>query len=117
MDEILYGHGVAQAIGLLLIGVISVARMARLLTFDDFPPVEVARQWAYNRLPSSWSKLVTCPFCLAPYLMAVQIAWFAVAYHQGGTSSWFVWGWLVPNMWWALSYVAAIVVAYDMPEE
>jgi len=94
-----------------VIAVISVARMARLLTHDTFPPVE----WARPRLAAKmgkWADLVVCPFCLAPYLMAVQLAWMFWLWDTPA----FRWGWLIPNLWWALSYVAAIIVAYDQPE-
>lgn len=101
-------------IALALIGVISVARMARLLTYDTFPPAAWFRLRFAAALGSKWENLAVCPFCITPYLMAVQIAWFLALYHHHDA---FVWGWLVPNLWWAASYAAAIVVAYDMPED
>lgn len=106
MDILL--HPVALAI----IGVLSVARITRLVTHDTWPPMEWARPKIAERL-KGWAELVVCPFCAAPYLMAGQIAWFLLLYphHEA-----FVWGWVLPNLWWAASYVSAIVVAYDQPE-
>lgn len=104
--------------GFLVIAVVSVARMARLLTHDTWPPVEWARPRVAAKLGPKWSDLVICPFCLAPWLMAGQVAWFSLLYPgQGQTSDAFLWGWLIPNLWWAASYVSAIVVAYDQPED
>jgi len=94
-----------------LVGVLSVARTARLLTFDDFPPV----LWARTRYlaavgPSGkWAPLAKCPFCVAPYLAAGMLAWAYLSDLH--------WTWWVANGWWAGSYVAAIVVAYDEPPE
>ena len=98
---------------LIVIGVLSVARVARLLTYDDFPPLEWARPKVADRL-GQWASLTICPFCLAPYLMAVQIVWFLLLYHHHDALVWF---WLLPNAWWAASYLAAIVVAYDQPDD
>lgn len=96
---------------LLVIGVISVARTARLITHDTFPPME----WARPRLAAKmgkWQDLMVCPFCIGPYLAAGQIAWFLALYNTSA----FNW-WLIPNLWWAGSYLAAVFVAYDQPDE
>jgi hypothetical protein len=101
---------------LLVIGVLSVARFTRLVTHDTWPPVEWLRPRVAAKL-KGWSEVVVCPFCAAPYLVAGQMLWFWLTYRQGEHSTAFVWGWLVPNLWWAVSYVAAMVVAYDQPED
>ncbi|HEY5420002.1 MAG TPA: hypothetical protein VIL10_04650 [Marmoricola sp.] len=97
-----------------IIGVLSVARTARLITHDTWPPMEWARPRIAAKL-KGWAELVVCPFCVAPYLMAGQIAWFLLVYNNTSTNGFLIW-WLVPNAWWACSYLAAIVVAYDQPE-
>jgi hypothetical protein len=109
-------HHLTQPWMLVLVGVVSVARTARLITHDTWPPIEKSRPWLARRL-RGWSELVLCPFCVAPYLMAGQILWFWLAYRQGVQSDWFVYGWLLPHLWWAASYVAAVIVAYDQPED
>lgn len=95
---------------MLIIGIISTARVARLITHDTFPPMEWARPRIAAKL-GKWQDLVVCPFCLAPYLMAAQMGlwWWA---HETN-----IWWWVMPNLWAAAMYVSAIVVAYDQPEE
>ena len=97
---------------LIIIGTISVARTARLITHDTFPPIEWARPRIAAKL-GKWQDLVVCPFCIAPYLMAGQIIWFSALYHTSAFDYW----WLLPNLWWTASYASAIIVAYDQPEE
>lgn len=101
---------------LIAVGVLSVARFTRLVTHDTWPPFEWLRPRVAAKL-GGWAELVVCPFCAAPYLMAGQMVWFGLLYDLAGLhSDAFTWGWLVPNLWFALSYLAAIVVAYDQPD-
>lgn len=100
-------------VALAIIFVISTARTARLITYDDFPPMEAFRNWATARM-GAWSKVMVCPFCMAPYLVAANLVWFLALYHHHDA---FIWFWLLPHLWWAASYLAAIVVAYDQPDE
>jgi hypothetical protein len=91
-----------------LIGIVSVARTVRLLIYDEFPPVEWLRVRLIALLGDTWGKVLTCPFCLAPYLAT-------------GLALWAWWSdlntfWWVVNGVWAASYVAAVIVAYDEPE-
>lgn len=94
-----------------LVGIVSVARTARLLTYDDFPPARWLRVRYVALLPedSPWAKLADCPFCLAPYLTLGMAGWAWLA--DLNTA------WWVINGIWAASYLAAILVAYDQPEE
>lgn len=98
-----------------IIGIVSVARVTRLVTHDTWPPMEWARPRIAARL-KGWAELIVCPFCVAPYLMVVQIAWFLLLYENVSTTH-FLWFWVLPNAWWAFSYLASIIVAYDQPEE
>lgn len=98
-----------------LVGVISVARTARLLIHDDFPPLMWARARVLARFPeddrgevSRWSKIIECHYCLTPYLSAGMLAWAWLA--DLNTT------WWVINGVWAGSYVAAVFVSYDQPE-
>jgi hypothetical protein len=89
--------------------VLSVARTARLIVWDDFPPMMWLRPRLIAWFGEKWGKLWTCQFCLTPYLTAGIILW-----------AWLCdlhWTWWVINGVWGLSYVAAIIVAYDQPEE
>jgi len=91
-----------------IVGVISVARTARLLIWDEFPPVEWLRTRLLAVLGDTWGKVLTCGFCLAPYLTLGMGVWVWL-------SDLNMWWWII-NGWWAASYLAAIVVAYDQPE-
>jgi len=91
-----------------LVGVFSVARTARLLVWDEFPPAEWFRERAIARLGDRWGKLFTCQFCIAPYLVLGMGVWVWLS--DLNTA------WWVINGWWAASYLAAIIVAYDQPE-
>lgn len=106
-----FHHDIGIEILAFIVGFMSVARTARLTTYDDFPPVAWLRErWlARYSTESKWSGLVVCPFCQAPYLAAGMFAW---AYFSD-----LAWWWWVPNVWWAASYLAAIMVAYDEPPD
>lgn len=97
-----------------LIAVLAVGRAARLLTHDDFPPAERLRSWWLVHT-GDWGPLFNCPFCMAPYLAAGDLAWVLIA----GVHPDDFWSnaWWVVNAWAALSYAAAILVAYDEPPE
>lgn len=99
-----------EIIAAVVIGVLSVARTARLLVWDDYPPTMWLRmKWDDKTHESAWNKLFHCQFCITPYLAAGLLAWF-----------WFSdahWTWWVANGVWAASYVAATYVAYDQPDD
>lgn len=93
-----------------VIGVLSVARTARLLIWDDYPPTIWLRiKWDDATDGSAWNKLMHCQFCLSPYLAAGLLAWFWLSDGH--------WTWWVANGVWAGSYLAASYVAYDQPDE
>lgn len=99
-----------------LVGIVGTARLVRLVTYDSYPPAAWLRaKWAGlmdedgDSKRSQWAVLLTCPFCLSPYLTAANIAW---AYFSD-----LHWSWWLFNGWLAASYLASIVVAYDQPEE
>lgn len=93
-----------------IIGTLAVARLARLIVFDQYPPT----LWLKTRYlvlvgDSRWGELVKCAFCLAPWIALGDMAW---AYFTD-----FHWSWWAFNIWLAVGYVAAMVVAYDQPAE
>jgi hypothetical protein len=95
----------------ILVGTVSVARTARLLVWDAFPPVEWLRLKFFVKVGDSpWKKLAECAFCLAPYLSLGMIAWALLSDLH--------WSWWLINIWWGpVSYGAAILVSYDQPPD
>jgi len=93
-----------------IVGLLSVARTARLLIFDDLPPMVWLRAKivSWYREDSDWSKLWECQFCMTPYLAAGMLAWMEIS----GLNAW----WWCINGVWAGSYLAASYVAYDQPD-
>lgn len=94
-----------------LVGVVSVARTVRFLVYDEMPPVIWFRTHVLARYKedSDWSKLWTCQYCMAPYLSAGMLAW---AWLSDLNTTW----WVINGVW-AGSYIAAILVSYDQPDE
>lgn len=95
---------------MLIIGILSVARVVRLITHDTWPPMEWARPRIAAKL-GSWAEIMVCPFCAAPYVMAAQMGLWSWANAEDN-----LFWWIIPNLWAAAMYLAAIVVAYDQPE-
>jgi hypothetical protein len=94
-----------------IVGTVSVSRTARLLVWDDFPPIAWLRLKFYVvTKDTAWKKLGECAFCLAPYLSLGMIAWALL--------SDLAWWWWLPNIWWGvMSYGAAILMSYDQPAD
>lgn len=98
-----------------VVGVLSVARTARLLVWDAFPPTMWLRmKWDAKTERTTWNKLLHCQFCATPYMAAVMFAWAVwsgLGFHD-------FWGqvWWIANGVWGLSYVSAIVVAFDQDD-
>jgi len=95
-----------------IVGIVSVARLTRLLTQDTYPPVAALRArwetWTYapgHPRRHGWADLATCPYCAAPYLTAIIGAWGWLTHFQTA--------WWVVNIWLAASYFAAMVVVRD----
>jgi hypothetical protein len=106
----LFGLDPFTIVAATIVGILSVGRTARLIGFDDYPPIVWLRVKWYDRFSDQgWGKLIYCPFCSAPYLAAGMLAWAWV--------SGLHWSWWVINGWWGLSYLSSILVAYDQPEE
>lgn len=107
--------GIVEYVLAFALGVLAVARLTRLIYFDDFPPsVFIRRQW--DRLTKTdpttptnirvgWNKLMYCPYCLSFY---VGLAWAIWA-----LGSDFHWTWWAASAVLGGSYVAAIVVSSD----
>lgn len=93
----------------LLVAVFGAGRLARVITYDKFPPAAWARMvWDRITKDGAWSILAHCFWCATPWVMAVCLAWaWLSSLHW---TWWLFWGWL------GLSYIASMIVARDEPE-
>ena len=100
---------IATWIAASLVAVLSVGRLARLLTEDTWPPaVWIRSRWVGWTAGTGWDELFVCPFCMAP--------WVAVFVLGAGYFSDLHFLWWAFNGWLAVSYVAAMIVARDIPD-
>jgi hypothetical protein len=91
-----------------LLAALAVARAARLVAEDDWPPSQWLRdRWIAALNGTGWDALVLCTFCVSPYLAAADLAWAVLSDLH--------WAWWLVNAWAALSYTAAIITARDLP--
>lgn len=98
-----------------IVAILSAGRTARLIGFDEYPPMVYLRnKWDDRFGDEGWGKLIHCPFCSAPYLLAGITLWAWLAFSHGGDVAQNIW-W-VANGVWGLSYLSSILVAYDQPE-
>jgi len=101
-----WGHEWPVLIAAFFVGVVSTARLVRLVVHDDFPPTEWLKTRWYARVGDSpWKKLVECHWCLPPYLVAPNLAWAVLSDLH--------WTWWLANGFLAATYLSSIVVAYD----
>lgn len=95
-----------EIIAAAVVGVVSAARLTRLITQDTYPPVVWLRmKWADITNDGPWEKLISCPWCAAPYITAIILAW--------GLLTDFQVAWWVFNGWLAAAYLASMVVVRD----
>lgn len=89
-----------------LVAVVGSARFTRLIVADSYPPsMWVRDKWRVITKDGSWSKLVDCPWCAAPYVCAANLG-------LGYFLHWPTW-WYIVNCWLAASYAAAWLVYKD----
>lgn len=99
-------HETLLVIAAVVVGVLGSARIVRLVVADEFPPVEwVKTRWLVLTGEGSWSKLITCPWCLAPYVVAANMA---AALLSDLHAAWWIF-----NGWMAASYATSWVVFHD----
>jgi hypothetical protein len=90
-----------------VVGVVGTARIVRLVTADTWPPSVWARIKWEDHVRGGWEKLLTCPWCFAPYVTAVTLGWFLLSDGGWRTAWWVFYGWL------AASYAVSWVVFHD----
>lgn len=89
-----------------VVGILSSARLTRLITQDVFPPAAWARsKWDNLTGDTDWRTLFHCHWCMAPWTtLAVGLWGYLSDLH---ISWWFF------NVWLAASYIASMVVERD----
>lgn len=103
--------------------VLGVGRLARVITYDEYPPAEWLRRKLTKLLApldrrsarsglSPWSKIATCFWCATPWVMLFAIGWFFL----GLVVPWIAVVWWVFWSWLGLSWVSSIILARDEPE-
>lgn len=94
-----------SAVGV-VVGILSAARLTRLLTQDSFPPAAWLRvKWDALTKDGPWSTLVHCHWCLSPWFTLFIGAWMYFSHMH--------WTWWAFNGWLAASYLVAMVVERD----
>jgi hypothetical protein len=89
-----------------VVGILSAARITRLITQDSYPPAAwIRRKWDDLTDDGQWSTLVHCHWCFAPWATALVMAW--------GLLTDFQTAWWIFNGWLAASYLASMVVERD----
>lgn len=85
-----------------VVGVLASARMVILITLDDWPPMNWVRiKWGEITDEGPWYKLVECPWCIAPWIVAPNLALAALTdLHLA---------WWVLNVWFAASLATSWV--------
>lgn len=92
-----------------VVGVLSVGRLARLITQDSFPPsVWLRIKWDEITNDGPWAMLAHCHWCITP--------WITIPIGLWGWLSDLHASWWVFNAWLAIAYVAAMVVDRDEAE-
>lgn len=102
----------AVAVG--LVTIVSIARIARLFTFDKFPPTAWLREKYVQVVGPDWGELLFCGYCFGVWASAfvVGTGYFAGVYtreyHDGWTLAW----WMLNGIL-AAAYLGAIVMKRD----
>lgn len=89
-----------------LVGIVSAARLTRLLVQDDFPPIRWVRdRWDAALGDSSWTMLLHCHWCMG--------AWTTLAVGLSGLLTDLHPAWWIVNGWFAAMYAVSWVVNND----
>lgn len=106
-------------IAVVLVTIVSAARLSRLLVIDKFPPIKRVRTWYEDKTDGSdWQWLALCAFCMAPWVMVFVFGTGLAAGVYGDPlgrpeDHWAFLAWWLFNGWMAMSYLAASYVARD----
>lgn len=94
-----------------VVATLAVARLTRLVTYDDYPPVKWLRdKWDAKTGESGWNEMLHCGYCFAPWIALPIVVIFV-----GLMFGWAVFASII-GIWWvfcsilAVGYSAAIIV-------
>jgi hypothetical protein len=101
-----------------VVGALATGRMARAIYHDAFPPSAWLRsKWDLlttdaDGEPGSWNLLLHCPWCITHWIAGFTLLWYLLtpALPPFFLAAWWVW-----HGWWALSYVASMIIVRDEP--
>lgn len=104
----------------LLVGVLGVARLTRIVVYDEFPPSVWLRMTVTHALENrgpyarAWGKIVTCWWCLSPWLFLVCILWWMllIPLHPFFMYAWWAWWGMLAG-----GYAATMLIVRDTPKE
>lgn len=100
MNELIY---FAVAVG---VGILSVGRLARLITQDSFPPAVWLRiKWDGKTEGNAWNVLLHCHWCITPWIVLPIGAWALLSDLH--------WSWWLFNGWLAAAYLTSMIVERD----
>lgn len=89
-----------------LVTIVSSARITRLLTYDQFPPILAARDWFADKTDGSgWQLIAYCAYCMS--------FWVTIGIVLSGWFSGFHLIWWLVNSIFAGSYLAAVFMVHD----
>lgn len=106
-------------VGAFVVGALATGRIARAIYYDAFPPSAWLRaRWDdlttdAKGEPGSWNMLLHCPWCITHWIAGATVAWWIV----GLFVPWVAVAWWVWHGWWALSYVASMIIVRDEPDD
>lgn len=98
----------------IIVGIVGVARLTRVVVYDDFPPsVWWRNQWSIWTKDGPWAKLFHCWWCLSFWVALVCIGWFLLV----DVHPFFLWSWWIFWGALALGYLSTMLIVRDEPKE
>lgn len=96
------------------VAVIGVARLTRVVVYDEFPPTAWWREmWAGWFHGTGWDKLFLCWWCFSFWAALACVGWFI----GGLYVDWVMWAWWIFWGTFALAYLAPMLIVRDEPSE
>lgn len=98
---------------MIAIAVLGVARVTRVLVYDEFPPTMWIREmWLRLTRENAWAKLWFCWWCMSVWIAALCVGWWIAGLYV----LWAAWSWWIFWGIFALAYLAPMVIVRDEPD-